>query len=110
MRWISSLVCALVACGGDDMTEMEPDLLVVGPDGIVIEHTATSIVMAEYRIDGAFSPARDVVWGSSDAAVATIAGDGAQATITAVAPGTSVVTAIGRNSLVGVTEVRVAPP
>lgn len=106
------LVCAfaLAACNltfssGDEM----PDHIAITPDAVTMERTGHTTLIATYVYDPAAFAATDVVWSSSMPRVATIHATGAELLVTAVAPGTTTISATG-SGLTASVEIVVATP
>lgn len=109
------LVAALAALGaapaacGDNGAAPGPHELVISPERLALRAGDTARVEATYHATFAAPlAAADVTWSSSDPARATVRGDGAAATITAIAPGDVAITAAGRG-LAATLAVAIAP-
>lgn len=98
--WIAAAVLlallgGIAACG-DNHEAPGPQDLVLSPPDLALRVGDTGRVTARYAIAGAELAAADVAWSSSDPALATVSGGGAEAAITAIAPGAVTIAAAGR--------------
>src|SRR5262245_37024574 len=89
------LVCLIVLAACGDNGELPVDGLEVTPGEVAVPAGETTTVLAEYTAGDDRFAADDVTWSTSGADTATVDGNGAMATITAVAPGSVVIRAAG---------------
>src|SRR6185503_1157509 len=89
------VLLGLAACG-DNLGAPGPRGIVVSPQTLQLRVGDTAQAAARYQTRGEDLAAADVAWSSSDPSRATVSGEGAEVTITAVAPGDVTITAAGR--------------
>jgi hypothetical protein len=85
---------AIVGCG-DNFESPDPDTVVVDPTSVTLQIGETRGVSAMFQKHGAAFTSSAVMWDSSNPRAATVDASGNSATITAVAPGTTTITASG---------------